>query len=329
MRRNILLAVLLQFLLVPAIMFNAGAVESGRAWIGVYTQTIDEDLMEAFELQSDEGVVIKMVVPDSPAEKAGLDEGDIIISVNGKNLDDAEGLVDVVRGHKPGEEITMNVIKDGKDEQISLVLGNREDYEKPHVMFDSPGAVPHKMPKSFSKQYKFFSSEYSNSYMGVRLQSLNVQLGEYFGVSDGKGALIEEVVPDSPAEKAGLKAGDVVVEIEGAKVEGPADVSNVIHEKEKGEKVELTVLREKKEREFSVELDEAPEDYFGQTFRMPDWAPLDEDFQLYIPKMQGMFKGDFDRDLIDMDELRKEMGELQKELMELQEEMQEMKENRE
>jgi C-terminal processing protease CtpA/Prc len=111
--------------------------------------------------------------------------------------------------------------------------------------------------------------------IGVMIEDLNDQLGEYFGVKDGEGVLVKEVIEDSPAEKAGIKAGDVIIRAEGKDVDDGNELRKVISKKEFGDKVQITVLREKKKKDFSVELSEEFSSYdfphtYSYSYNMPE-----------------------------------------------------------
>jgi len=317
LKMTILLAL---FMAVPMFSLNAVASENNGAWLGIYTQSIDQNLKEAFNLDTDHGVVVKMLIPDSPADEAGLKQGDIILTFGGKDLDGADQLIEDMKAYKPGDKVVMNVIRKGNEKEIAVTLGSRTDQEKAddNVM-KWYGSVPH----NYSKSYKFFNSQMADTYIGVSLQSLSEQLGDYFGVADGNGALIEEVMPESPAEKAGLKAGDVIVKIDGNNIEGPSDVQNDIWDKEKGDKVEVTVVRDKKEQTFALEVEESPE---GHSLGRLDGIPgFDNTF--FMPRMKGLFNGNMDKDnFFDSEDFQQQMDQLQEQMQQLREQMMELKE---
>lgn len=312
--------------LTVAVLTLSAAVWAGPnndAWMGIYTQTVDPDLKEAFNLDSDHGVVVKMVVPDSPADRAGLKQGDIIMMLDDQMLVDADDLVVYVQNRRPGDKVNVKISRQGVAKTIEVQLGQRDSYSDDRdYLFNSPNPAPH----SLSRTYKFYDSKYADSYIGVTLQSLNAQLGEYFGVEDGKGALITEVMPDSPAGKAGLKAGDVVVAVDGSAIGDPSDVQKAVTAKNEGDKIEVKVVRDRSEKQFAFEVEKSPDTMqpFGN-FRIPD---NDEDM-IFMPRMKGLFQGDFDQGVPDMEELREQMKQLQEELKEMQENMNEMQKKHE
>lgn len=322
MRKKLSISLMISGLLLLFAM-NISAEERSDTWLGVYTQTIDEDLKEAFSLDYDRGAIIKQVVPDSPADKAGLEQGDIIIKLGDKELIDADDLSATVSAMNPGEKVDILIIRDGKEETISATLGSsdKDNYE-PGSVFKWYGNSNRGGPHSKYKSYSFMESDFNNTYIGINLDNLNDQLGEYFGVKEGKGILITEVFEDSPAKKAGLKAGDVIIEVDGEQIGDISDVQKTVRQKEAGEKVELTLLRDKKKKEFSVEVAEAPESY-GMQFKH-QFDP--NDFHNFIPNMKGMFFGDLDGKSDFSDKNGEAIKRMQQELDALKKELKEIRE---
>ena len=111
-------------LAVAVVGFSADA-KPKSAWMGVYTQTVDDDLAEAFDLKADYGAIVNEVVKGSPADEAGLQEDDIIIKFNGDRVWDSRELTDFVRDHNPGDQVTVTVLRDGAEQELSLTLDRR------------------------------------------------------------------------------------------------------------------------------------------------------------------------------------------------------------
>ncbi len=304
------------FLAFPALSVAADG------WLGVYSQTVDPDLKEAFHLESDYGVIINHVVDDSPADNAGLKQGDIIVSIDGTKLTGSDQLSEMIRKYQKGDQVKMKVLRKGKELTLTAAIGVRDDDDAVTMMGKG------KSPKAYKKSLSYFydKSSFSNSYIGINLESLNAQLGEYFGVKDGEGALVTEVIDDSPARKAGLKAGDVIVSIDSEPVKSPSDIQKAIRKKDKGDKVTIGVLREKRNLEMAVEIDERPEFSFDMpNIVIPDVPGLDNfDFH-YLPKMKGLYHGDFDDNLPSMEGLKESMKQLQEQMKILQKQMEEMR----
>ena len=315
--------------LVFCLLFSFGFAKTKKshkvAWMGVYTQTLDDDLVKAFELPVDYGAIINKVVDDSPADKAGLMEDDIIISFSDKKVRTSEDLVDFVRDQNPGDKIKLIIIdEDGNKKDVEIELGRRKSLLKEFAWSGIDDDDDDKL------RYFFFSDD-AYPYIGVTLSELSDQLGEFFGVQDGDGVLISEVEEDSPAEKAGLKAGDVIVAVDDEEVEDAGDVQEIIRDKEVGETAEIAVLRDRKKELIKVEVGEKEGGgYYGNTWNLhiPDLPKID----IYKPKMRGLYQSldqldldDLDIDF-DTDEFQNEMRELKKELKKMKKELKEIQE---
>ena len=164
----------------------------GKGWLGVYIQDIDEDAMEAWDLDTEDGVIVSDVVEDSPAEKAGLESGDVILKFNGKTATSSSRLTRMIRKLKPDTEVKVDIIRGGENKELTVTLGEREEdwaflgegdwtwhFDAPHITI--PKIKPLKPPR-----FEFYGAS-ARGWIGVQLRDLNDQLGEYFGVEDGEG----------------------------------------------------------------------------------------------------------------------------------------------
>jgi serine protease Do len=318
MRKGIIFIAFLVLTALPAWSVDAQSRVTTDSWMGVYTQTVDNDLKEAFKLESDHGVVINMIIPDSPADKSGLKRGDILLSFDGTQLTGSDQLVDLVGGHSPGDKVNIEYLRDGNRSETTITLGSRKDDNTP-MSLGNTGSIP----RVYSKSYTYNHSSMSDTYIGVNLESLNSQLGEYFGVKDGQGVLVTEVIEDSPAQKAGLKAGDVIIEIDGHSVAKPSDIREIVVETKSGDKLNLAILRNKDKMEMAVEVAETPDNL---STLIPGLNPPDfDDFNLlFSPKMKGLMPGTFDNSTPDMESMQETLKELQEQMKELQKKMETM-----
>ena len=311
-----------------AVGFAAAKTKKARnlPWLGVYTQTVDDDLIEAFNLPVKYGVIINKVVADSPADEAGLEEDDIIVEINGRKVRDSDDLVKLIQRNNPGDKISVALVtEDKKEKTIDITLGERKSGS--YRIWTSDDDDDFDLD---DHQFYFFSDDSKYPYIGVSLTELSGQLGEYFGLKDDEGVLINEVEEESPAEKAGLKAGDVIVEVDGDAVEDTRDVQKIIRGMEVGDIAKVTVLRDRSRKTFDVEVAESDDtNSFGSTWNLniPDLPKMN----IRIPRAKGLHQGvdvyDFDADdfKFDSKEYKEEMKELQQELKELQKELKEIK----
>lgn len=306
--------------------------ESKKAWLGVSTQTVNYDLAETFDLPAKYGVIVNEVVENSPADEADLREDDVIIAFDGSKITDTDELVEMIDEHRPGDEVNLTVARDEGEVELTVTLEKKPKHDK--SIWLSKG------PKNYNYLYSFDYDE-ERSYLGVSLFDLTSQLRDYFGLKKGQGALITEVREDSPAKEAGLKAGDVIVSIDEDKIFDSEDVQDLISEKEPGDKVEVTVVRDKKERKFPVEVAEAEEesDVYSHVLLRQLYSPgighmlpkMKKKGKIQvipsIPSLPDLDLDDFpDLDADDFDDLELEMEKLKKELKALHKEMEELRE---
>ncbi|UCG61209.1 MAG: PDZ domain-containing protein [Candidatus Zixiibacteriota bacterium] len=323
------LTILSVTVLAVAIVFSFGVTKSYKsskyAWLGVVGQSVDRDLAYDFDLPVKEGAYINDVLRDSPAEEAGLEEDDIIVSVEGTRVRDYDDLVDIIEDHKPGDEITLTVMRDDEKIELKATLDSRpRRYRGKYSWYsDEPIVVPRipKIPSIPKLERMVRIDEYGGSYIGVSMMGLTRQLGEYFGVEKGRGVLISEVEEDSPAEKAGLKAGDVIIAVDGDKVWDFEDVMDAVTDKDEGETLTVTVMREKSEQSFDVTVEEREDDW-EHSFR---WYDSDHDFSSPRIIMHGdLFDDDLSGFYFDSEDFEDDMEELAEDMEELEEELREL-----
>lgn len=225
----------------------------GRSYLGVDIRDVTTDRVSALKLKDERGVEITMVDGDAPAGKAGLREHDVILDFNGTAVENEEQLRRLIREVPPGRTVTLGISRDGTPMKISVQLadhGAMVAQARPRVVVPIP-AVPN-FPRN-SMDLPFQIQTYS-SVLGVQTESLTRQLGDYFGVKDGEGVLVRSVEKGSAAEKAGLKAGDVIVRADNEKLTDRVDLSHILRNHRTGGKMTLVVMRDKHEQTFTVTL---------------------------------------------------------------------------
>ncbi len=157
-------------------------------------------------------------------------------------------------------------------------------------------------------------------WLGVRLQDLTEQLGDFFGVEDGHGALVTEVEDGSPAAGAGLKAGDVIVEVGGERIEDSDDVAWAVRFRDPGDRVELRIVRKGKRRTVEVELAERPRRDRDRDVRVRRWRDGDE--LRFLPDrmlrrwhpLRPLMQEELENLRADIEELRARIEELEKQV---------------
>ena len=343
------------------------AAADDQGYLGLMLQDLTPSMAKALQLDDRPGVMINDVVEGSPAQKAGLLAGDVILQLNGKAAADYSELTDSVRALAPGQKAGLLILRDGKQKTVEVEVGKREarmewlgqadseelkeleelkklhglegleeledlkwlDGEHGKVMVLPRGGVEGDGPHRFV----FRTMAEDRGWLGVHLDALNSQLGEYFGVKEGAGVLVTEVVEGSPAAAAGLKAGDVVVKVGETDVASPDALHDTMAGTKPGDELKLQVLRKGTPKTVTAKLGEMPEDAAGGR-RIEIIGDGDSpDVHVFAPRMlrhMGRPGDGGEREIIiqrkklaedEMDSVRQEMEALREELKLLREEL--------
>ena len=277
----------------------------GVSYLGIETQEVTRDNFGKFGLSSVRGVAVEKVVENSPAANAGLQAGDVIIKFEGEEVESVRKLSRLISEVAPDHQVRITVLRGGSEQEITATMGKRElpgmfngnfkfeNFPKIQVMPNYPvlPKIP-EMPKIEINPPNFEGDAFiwkdgktalffgSNRQIGVGVSSLTKQLGDYFGVAEGKGLLITSVRENSPAAKAGLKAGDIIVEVDGKEIKNNTDLIRTLNQKTDGT-VQITIIRDRNRQTVQV----TPEKMKGEV------TPLfDENYPVTIqtrtPQMQ-------------------------------------------
>jgi membrane-associated protease RseP (regulator of RpoE activity) len=225
-----------------ALAAPSASERDGEAWLGVYLQELNDAMREALDIEGDVGVLITEVSDDSPAEKAGFKVGDVIVEFDGREIYDGDDLRRAVRRTDPGDKVKVVIIRDGKRRTLTVEMGERPRSRR--RVYGRPWDDLRAFAFSFGRR----------AYLGVELAELNPDLGSYFDVKEG--VLVIEVIEDSPADKAGLRAGDVIVAIDGETVRDPEAVFEILREYREGDRVEIEIVRHGKRQKIEARLAE-------------------------------------------------------------------------
>ncbi|MBC7186400.1 MAG: PDZ domain-containing protein [Calditrichaeota bacterium] len=215
-----------------------------RAWLGVYLQELDKERRKELGVKEDKGAVVVEVVANSPAEKAGLQEDDVIVRLDGREVKEPDDLIDAVRAKKPGDKVKLEYVREGTRREVEVTLGRA-----PRV---TERVVIPPLPPMERLVWD------GGAWLGVELQELNASLAEYFAVKEDEGVLITEVEEKSPAAKAGLLPGDVIVSMDGQPVQDVEDVLDAVVDKEQGDSLVVGYVRKGTRAETTVRLGKRP-----------------------------------------------------------------------
>jgi len=341
-------------------MLLAGAAWA-RPWLGVYTQEITGELRDGLDLHGD-GVLVNRVVDGSPADRAGLRKGDVIVRYNSRGVGSPDELARLVGDSRNDQEIELSILRDGRSRSLSVQLAERpsDDEEMSPRAPEAPEApqAPEAPPAPRAKHDMKFKivtpdddqgdghahvyrwegdldPEQMNGWMrqlpgnlgdlgnlrmlgmlggrgrlGVRIESLSDDLASALGAPDKEGVLVLGVMKDTPAEKAGLRAGDVITSVDDHKVADTEALVRAIGDADG--KVSLGVWRKGAKRTVEAELEDGAR-------RLHREMSMDEDRSGDKRKVIRLR----DHDSTDDGDLRQQIDELRQQLRELKQQLEE------
>ena len=257
----------------PALAFS---FNGDGGFLGVQTQEISKENFGKFGLRDVRGVAVEKVVENSPAAAAGIREGDVIVRFNGDNVTSTRKLTRLIGEVDPDHQVKLTIARNGSEQEITATLGKRPaarladgnffnaapnlldrfDVEKfknmpqlkdwpPTRGFDGPGVFT--VPPGGGESFAWRLGE--GRQIGISVYPVTKQLGERFGVEGG--VMVNDVHIDSPAAKAGLRAGDIIVEIDGKAVKNNLDLLKSISNKKEGD-VQVTIVRDRSRQTLNV-----------------------------------------------------------------------------
>ncbi|MCS6953340.1 MAG: PDZ domain-containing protein [Bryobacterales bacterium] len=241
-----------------AIVIRSGS----RSFLGVGVAEIDAERAKALKLKEERGVEITRVEPDSPAEKAGLKKGDVVLEYNGQRVEGTEQFIRLVRETPPGRKATLLISREGQTQTVTATIGTTRDRGVFSFDLDRLQRELDRVRREAGEIRVFRIPDlpsplmsWRTTLLGIEAESLSDQLADYFGVKEG--VLVRTVLKDSPAEKAGIKAGDVITRVNDRPVDSPQELSRRLREARREQKtVTLALVRNRKEMNVTVTLEE-------------------------------------------------------------------------
>jgi serine protease Do len=238
---------------------DAISLEGDSGWLGVSVEEVTADKSKELKLSAERGVVVTEVDENSPAAKAGLKVNDVITDYNGQRVEGTAQLRRLIRETPPGRTVQLTVWRDGRSQNISAQLGEYSGVlqNRVRVMPAPRGNFNFSLDAPFAMSLpKIAGSMVWGPVLGIGVQDLDGQLGNYFGAPDGEGVLITEVRSGSPAEKAGLKAGDVITKVDGTRVRSTSDLRSELRDKREKKTVSISLIRKGTETSLNVEIEQ-------------------------------------------------------------------------
>jgi serine protease Do len=225
--------------------------DTSSGWLGVTITEVSAEKVKELKLPAERGALVTEVETDSPAAKAGLKSGDVITEFNGVRIEGTEQLRRLIRETPAGRTVQLTVWRDARSQSLSAQLAAPQDRFRSAIR-----VAPRDFSLTIPRFETFVGDLVGRPVLGVSIEDVSGQLGSYFGVPDGEGVLIREVNSGSPAEKAGLKAGDVIIKVAGQRVRNSSELRAKLREKRSEKIVAIGVIRSGREAAFNVEIEQ-------------------------------------------------------------------------
>jgi serine protease Do len=246
--------------------FGIPSEDSGTSsYLGVDIVDISSDRLGALKLKEEQGVEVTMVDQDAPAGKAGIKEHDVILTMNGTAIESKSQLQRMIHETPAGRVVSLGLSRDGQPLTIKVQLADRRN-EFPHMSMKDGDwgknfhveVPPIPNLPDFDVPNIGVVVVHSSMRSGLMVENLTPQLGEFFGAKNGNGVLVRSVEKGSRADKAGLRAGDVITRVGDQPVHDTSDFTHALHSKSTGS-IGLGVIRDKKEQTLTITLPERKE----------------------------------------------------------------------
>ncbi|HKM83509.1 MAG TPA: PDZ domain-containing protein [Candidatus Acidoferrum sp.] len=231
----------------------------GGSWLGVGVAEVTPEKVKELRLPAERGALLGKIVPDSPAARAGLKENDVITEINGQRVEGSEQFRRMIREIPAGRTAQLSVWRDGRQQIITVTLGKSEAAHHHTMVAPTPGTFAFQMPDleelpALEGLRNFNFSVSGRARLGIDAENLEGDFGNYFGAPDGEGVLVRNVFENSPAAKAGLKAGDVITSMDGERIRSAGELREKLMMKKDAKSVKLGLLRNRSELSLTVEL---------------------------------------------------------------------------
>ena len=190
-----------------------------RGWLGVSIQRLNQELADGFKLQRPHGALVAGVAPDSPAEAAGLRAGDVILRYDDKALDDSNELPPLVAATPIGDKIQLEILRNGKKRRLDVTIAKLDEPDQPQQLAAAP-----------------------STRLGVAVSALDKEQRATLGLV-GAGVVVTQVEQDSPAARAGIRQGDIIVSLAHEQVADPVQLTAIVRRLPAGKSVPVLLVR--------------------------------------------------------------------------------------
>lgn len=233
---------------------------SSGSYLGIGVAEITPERAKTLNLREESGVEITRVEEDSPASKAGMKPGDAVLEYNGQRIEGVEQFMRLVRETPAGREVRLSVHRNGAAQQLSIRTGSRKTWLASRYGEHAVEIPRLEIPEIRIPDVPRALMSWRSSFLGIDAESLDTQLAEYFGVKEG--VLVRSVAQGSPADKAGLRAGDVITRVEEKPVSTPGEVSSAVRSARGKKSVSIAAIRDKREMAVALSTEELGREQF-------------------------------------------------------------------
>lgn len=231
------------------------SIGGSGSFLGVGVRDMTAERAKELKLGEEAGVEITRVDADSPAAKAGLKETDTVLEYNGQRVEGIEQFVRLVRETPAGRNVKLKISRGGSQQMVTATIAERRgaDRAKIEVEMDRVREKLRNMPEIRMPDMPNAIIGWRSGMIGIEGEGLSEQLAAFFGVKEG--VLVRSVAKDMPAEKAGIKAGDVITKVDGTTVKSARDITSGIRNAKSKMPVKVTLVRNKAEMNLDVTVD--------------------------------------------------------------------------
>jgi serine protease Do len=233
--------------------------DEGSGWLGVDIGEVTPEKAAALKLSSVRGVIVTDVQPDGPAAKAGLKENDVLVQYDGQTVEGTVQFRRLVRETPPGRKVDVVISRDGRTVTLSVELADRNAYYEKRMRgtmndFGKPFSLS--VPNvEITGPGPLLWVDARAPILGIEAEDLTGQLGSYFGAPDNAGVLVREVRAEGAAQKAGLKAGDVIIKIDDKPVKSLGDLREQLRQDRDHKTIKIGLLRKGSALTLPVEIE--------------------------------------------------------------------------
>lgn len=246
------------------------------AYLGVDISDVTRDRVAVLKLKDEHGVEVTMVDQDAPAGKAGIKEHDVILTMNGGTVESGAQLRRMIRETPPGRVVALGISRDGQPLTVKVQLADKRKEFAQERSKDFHIQIP---PMPPMPDFPAFVVVHSSARSGLMVENITPQLGDFFGVKNGKGVLVRSVEKGSRADRAGFRAGDVIVRVKDQTVHDTSDFAHAFRSNSAGP-ISVGIVRDKKEQTLTLTLPERKDT--GDTFEEESFGFPDIDIEANI-----------------------------------------------